>query len=376
MLLPRSTKRHEVNGLARNGTRNGSHRDMARLEWNRKGDDDSKPDATPPRLLAWFDDGKKIDPPGVLAGENVRNRLMQGDNLHAMRHLLATGYRERVDLIYIDPPFWSGDDYYTKDGQDLLAYKDSWNGSIDSYLDMIHPRLQLMHQLLSPMGSIFVHVDWHAGHYIKLILDEIFGRENLRNEIIWWFGGPSPVKTSFPRKHDVLFFYSKSGEYHFTPQYAPMKQYLYERARKDPDGRLWVDQNVGKITQRKFDELAADGRVFKTNTGRYRRKQFLDEMQGDMIDDVWTIPIINSQANERLGYPTQKPRALLDRVVACASRPGDLVADFFCGSGTTLVAATLSGRHWIGTDSSSVAIGTARDRLASTRGCSFRLESF
>ncbi len=355
--------------LARNGTRSGGCQDTARLVWNRKGDDDQGRVGGVPLTIASYEGGKKVDAPGHPAGGTGFNRLIQGDNLQVMRHLLDTDHAGRVDLIYIDPPFWSGDDYYTNDGQDVLAYKDRWDGSIDSYLDMIHPRLQLMHQLLSQRGSIFVHVDWHAGHYIKLLLDETFGRENLRNEIVWWFGGPSPVKTSFPRKHDVIFFYSKSKDYAFTPQYAPMKQYLYDRARKDPDGRMWVDQNVGKVTQRKFDELAAGGRVFKTKTGRYRRKQFLDEMQGDMIDDVWTIPIINSQANERLGYPTQKPQALLERVVSCASKPGDLVADFFCGSGTALVAAASLNRSWIGTDTSSVAIEMARDRLLSTGGC-------
>ncbi|MBN2153300.1 MAG: site-specific DNA-methyltransferase [Candidatus Lokiarchaeota archaeon] len=348
----------------------------ARLTWNRKGEIEGGKTEKAPRAVAWCEDGKQVDAATDLATVASRNRLIEGDNLPVMRHLLATGSAGRVDLIYIDPPFWSGDDYYASsdDGQDVLAYKDRWDGGLDSYLDMIHPRLKLMHELLSPRGSIFVHVDWHAGHYIKLLLDEIFGRENLRNEIVWWFGGPSPVKTSFPRKHDIIFFYSKSKDYQFSPQYAPMKQYLYDRARKDPDGRLWVDQNVGKITRRKFDELAAGGRVFETKTGRYRRKQFLDEMQGDMVDDVWTIPIINSQANERLGYPTQKPQALLERVISCASRPGDVVADFFCGSGTSLVAAESLGRSWIGTDSSGVAIGTARDRLLKVGGCRFSLE--
>ncbi|MEX2682318.1 MAG: site-specific DNA-methyltransferase [Candidatus Sigynarchaeota archaeon] len=363
--------------LARNGTRMGRGRDTVCLSWDTKerSVEVEKVNASP-RIVAFYENGKQIDDQDHPSASIGRNRLIQGDNLQVMHHLLATGYEGRIDLVYIDPPFWSGDDYYINDGQDVLAYKDRWNGSIDTYLDMIYPRLQLVHRLLSERGSAFVHVDWHGGHYIKILLDEIFGRWNLRNEIIWWYGGPSPVKTSFPRKHDVIFFYSKSREYTFFPQYAPMKQYLYERARKDPDGRLWVDQNVGKITRRKFEELAADGRVFKTKTGRYRRKQFLDEMEGDMVDDVWTIPIINSQANERLGYPTQKPRALLDRVIACASKPGDLVADFFCGSGTTLVAATSLNRSWIGVDASRVAIEMARDRLLKAAGARFSLESF
>jgi adenine specific DNA methylase Mod len=300
--------------------------------------------------------------------DGVKKWLIHGDNLDAMHILSRDGFDGKIDLVYIDPPFWSGEDYFTlpeyhASGNEDFAYNDRQDGGIDAYLDMMCPRLQAIHGLLSPKGSLFVHVDWYAGHYIKLLLDSIFGRENLRNEIIWYYGGPSPVKTCFPRKHDVIFFYSKSDEFTFNPQYEPLRKYLLDRARHDPDGRLWVDQNVGRVTERKFKELESEGRVFMTKSGRYRRKQFLDEMQGDMVDDVWSIPIINSQARERIGYPTQKPEALLERILLAASNPGDLVADFFCGSGTTLAVADHLGRQWIGVDASSVAITTARDRL-------------
>ncbi len=309
---------------------------------------------------------------------NQPNLLIHGDNQRAMLGLLAQGWEGKIDFIYIDPPFWTGDDYYLNgdscnEGNGSLAYTDKWAGGIDSYLDMIHPRLVVARRLLKDTGSIFVHLDWHVSHYVKLLLDEIFGRQNLRNEIIWYYGGPSPVKSSFPRKHDVIFFYSKTAGYYFKPQYSPIKQYLLGRARKDPDGRLWVDQNVGKITERKFNELASEGRVFKTKTGRYRRKQYLDEMDGDMVDDVWEIPIINSQANERLGYPTQKPEALLERIIACASRPGDVIADFFSGSGTSLVVAEKMGRSWVGVDASEIAIQVARARLVNDTNATFSL---
>nr|MDO8116068.1 site-specific DNA-methyltransferase [Candidatus Sigynarchaeota archaeon] len=190
------------------------------------------------------------------------NRLIHGDNQRAMLELLAKGWEGKIDLIYIDPPFWTGDDYYINgdswnDGNGSLAYTDRWAGGIDLYLNMIHPRLVLARRLLKDTGSMFVHLDWHVSHYVKVVLDEIFGRTNLRNEIIWYYGGPSPIKSSFPRKHDVIFFYSKSAGCFFQPQYNPIKQYLRDRARKDPDGRLWVDQNVGKITERKFNELAS-----------------------------------------------------------------------------------------------------------------------
>ncbi|MBD3187659.1 methyltransferase domain-containing protein [Candidatus Bathyarchaeota archaeon] len=313
--------------------------------------------------------------------DRTTNEIILGDNLPVMQQLISEGLMGSVDLIYIDPPFWSGDDYFTKKPkhgsqvkvqEDKLAYRDTWDGGLAPYLEMMNKRLVLMKEMLSDTGSLFVHVDWHAGHYIKVLLDKIFGMENLRNEIIWHYGGPSPLKSSFPRKHDVIFFYSKTGTYTFHPQYNPLKDYLFKRARKNPDGRLWVDQNVGKISDSKFNELTREGRIFKTKTGNYRRKQFLDEMKGDMVDDVWTIPIINSQSRERVGYPTQKPLGLLSRVIQCASNEGDLVTDFFCGSGTTLEAAERCGRRWIGVDCSPMAIDIARERLAHLENVRFR----
>ncbi|MFX0101512.1 MAG: site-specific DNA-methyltransferase [Candidatus Hodarchaeota archaeon] len=318
------------------------------------------------------------------SGDNKPNRLIQGDNLQVMENLLKEGYEGKVKLIYIDPPFLSGEDYYTfnpvgndeVNGPEKLAYSDKWKGDIEGYLEMLRPRLELMHELLSENGSIFVHLDWHACHYVKqVLLDEIFGYKNLVNEIIWHYGGPSPVKTSFPRKHDVIFFYAKSEKYTFYPQYAPMREYLIKRARKNPDGRLWVDQNVGKITDEKFQQLQSEGRIFKTKTGRYRRKQFLDEMEGDMIDDVWTMPIINSQAKERLGFPTQKPEALMERIIKCCTNPGDLVADFFCGSGTTIAVAQKMDRMWLGCDFSDVSLEITRKRLLGIKEASFLLET-
>ena len=178
------------------------------------------------------------------------------------------------------------------------------------------------------------------------------------------------MKSTFPRKHDLLFIYSKqSNGYRFNPQYAPLKDYLYERARKDPDGRLWVDQNVGEITREKFKELEEKGYIFKTTAGNYRRKQYLDEMHGDMIDNVWEIPIINSQAIERLNFDTQKPEALLERIIKASSNEGDLVADIFCGSGTTQAVAEKLGRRWIGCDLSRFAIQVTRKRLLDIPDC-------
>lgn len=326
------------------------------------------------------------------------NRLIWGDNLLAMQALLAQGYEGKINLIYIDPPFDSKADYshkmtissspsgrrqgegieFTKEPSviERLAYKDTWAGGTDSYLDMLYPRLQLMKRLLAEDGSIYVHLDWHVGHYVKVVLDEVFGRENFINQIVWYYGGPSPIKSTFPRKHDLIFIFSKkAGGYKFNLQHTSLKNYLVERARKDPDGRLWVDQNVGKITQEKFKELESKGYIFKTNTGNYRRKQYLDEIEGDLIDNVWEIPIINSQAEERTNFDTQKPEALLERIIKASSNEGDLVADFFCGSGTTLAVAENLGRCWVGCELGKVGIQVTRARLVESKANPFLIEN-
>jgi adenine specific DNA methylase Mod len=297
------------------------------------------------------------------------NRLIYGDNLLAMQALLAgdqqTGLpsmRGKVDLIYIDPPFDSKADYRTKislPGTDIqqkptvieqFAYADTWEEGTISYLKMIYPRLVLMRELLSERGSIYVHIDWHVGAYVKILLDDIFGKDKILNEIIWHYGGPSPIKSAYARKHDSLYLYSKGDNPIFISQYGDLPNYLYQRANKDSDGRLWVDQNLGKLRKETIGQMIEEGRVFKTKTGNLRRKQYLDEMDGSQIDDVWDISIINSQALEDVGYATQKPEALLDRIIKASSNPNDLVCDFFGGSGTTAAVAEKLGRRWITCD--------------------------
>ena len=307
-----------------------------------------------------------------MAGGNGEwmNRLIYGDNLLAMQALLAgdaqTGLpslRGKVDLIYIDPPFDSKADYRTKislPGTDIqqkptvieqFAYADTWEQGTISYLKMIYPRLLLMKELLSEKGSIYIHIDWHVGHYVKLLLDDVFGKENIVNEIIWHYGGPSPVKSAYARKHDTILFYSKNYDSKlFIPQYGELPHYLYERARKDSDGRLWVDQNLGKLKEYTIEQMRAENRIFQTSTGAWRRKQYLDEMEGAQLDDVWDFPIINSQAIEAVNYATQKPEKLLERIIKASSNEGDLVCDFFGGSGTTAAVAERLGRRWITCD--------------------------
>lgn len=297
------------------------------------------------------------------------NRLIYGDNLLAMQALLTgdkssnlEALRGKVDLIYIDPPFDSKADYRTKitlPGNEItqkpttfeqFGYSDLWQKGTVSYLEYMYPRLLLMRELLSDKGSIYVHIDWHVGHYIKILLDDIFGKENFRNEIVWHYGGPSPIKTAFARKHDILFLYSKSENYLFFPQYDNLPQYLFDRAKQDDDGRLWVDQNLGKLKEDTIEQMRIENRIFITKTGKIRRKQYLDEMLGAQIDDCWNINIINSQANEDLNYATQKPEKLLERIIKASSNEGDLVCDFFGGSGTTAAVAERLGRRWITTD--------------------------
>lgn len=316
------------------------------------------------------------DTSGLWKGKNEQvinkewmNRLVYGDNLLAMQALLAgdeaTGLpslRGKVDLIYIDPPFDSKADYRTKinlPGMDIeqkptvieqFAYSDTWQDGTVSYLKMLYPRLVLMRELLSDKGSIYVHIDWHVGAYVKVLMDDVFGKDNFVNNIIWHYGGPSPIKTAFARKYDIIYLYGKTLKRIFNPQYGNIPISVLNRAKKDENGRLWLDQNLGKLKENTIAKMESEGRLYRTKTGGLRRKQYLDEMEGAQFDNVWDIPIINSQAKEDVGYITQKPEALLERIIKASSNEGDLVCDFFGGSGTTAAVAERLGRRWITTD--------------------------
>lgn len=308
-------------------------------------------------------------------GEEVNgwlNKIFWGDNIQVMSHLLKE-YRGKVDLIYIDPPFDSKADYkktITLRGKKVendhssfedKQYTDIWTN--DEYLQFMYERLVLCKELLDDNGSIYVHCDWHQAHHLRCIMNEIFGVERFVDEIVWHYGGPSPVKTAFARKHDVILYYSKSTSYIFNPQYGELPSYLYARAHQDKDGRKWIDQNLGNLKPETIAQMKREGRVFETRTGGLRRKQYLDEMSGAQIDDVWDIPIINSQATEDVGYATQKPEALLERIIKASSNPGDLVFDCFMGSGTTQAVAMKLGRRFIGADINLGAIQTTTKRL-------------
>ena len=294
----------------------------------------------------------------AVGGDNWMNRLIYGDNLLAMQALLAgdaaTGLpslRGKVDLIYIDPPFDSKADYRTKinlPGTDIqqkptvieqFAYADTWEQGTISYLRMMYPRLTLMKEMLSDRGSIYVHIDWHVGAYVKILLDEIFGRENLVNEIIWCYSQGAKSHKSFGKKHDTIYLYRKSNEqYIFNADAVKVEM---KSGKESFGGRLETDED-GRKYRLVYGTKNAQGET------RYY-KYYLDE--GKIPEDYWTdINSLQSGVAERLGYATQKPEALLERIIKASSNAGDLVCDFFGGSGTTAAVAERLGRRWITCD--------------------------
>lgn len=236
---------------------------------------------------------------------------------------------------------------------------------------MMYDRLVLMRGLLADNGSIYVHLDWHVGHYVKIIMDEILGKENFRNEVIWHYRRWSAPSNQYQNMHDIILFYTKTDDYIFNKVKAPPTEIHKRKYEKG-----W-DQNVVLIEgkkqpqlivydQEKVDKAINEGRIDLSKFARVVYKEELSVLAPDVFTD---IPFINSQAFERLNFPTQKPEALLERIIKASSNEGDLVADLFCGSGTTLAVAEKLGRHWIGSDLSKFAIHTTRKRLLDIPDC-------
>lgn len=259
----------------------------------------------------------------------VSPMIVQADNLDLMRSL-PDGV---CDLIYVDPPFRTGRRRTSARSAD--GYDDRWPDRIADYLEPLNARLREMHRLLSDRGSLYVHLDWRAVHYVKVSLDGIFGPENFLNEIIWTYRTGGVARQWFCRKHDTLLLYARHrGRHTFNVQ---------------RDGAFRTDGL-------NYDE---DGRPYKTT----RNGRLYFHAEGPVMTDVWDVPFLSTVAAERTGYPSQKPLALLDRVIRVSSNAGDLVADFFCGSGTTLVAAERLGRRWLGCDIEHEAVRITQNRL-------------
>lgn len=319
------------------------------------------------------------------------NRLIYGDNLLAMAALLAgdedtPSVRGKVDLIYIDPPFDSKADYRTKvqlPGVEIeqrptvieqFAYSDTWSDGTASYLRMIVPRLVLIRELLADSGSLYVHLDWHVGHYVKLALDDIYGRSNFRNEIVWSYGGrgAKAVSGQFPRNHDCLYWYSKSESSLYTPQKRKRKTLISANTsyKQDADGRWFKTSPRGDYTDESIDRLRKENRIYETRSGGIRIKYFLESdtryiYEDQLVGDVWSdIPdAMHMPKSERIEYATQKPERLLERIIESASPEGGLIADFVGGSGTTAAVAEKLGRRWITSDIGKPACMIMRKRL-------------
>ena len=271
------------------------------------------------------------------------NRLFWGDNLHVMRQLPS----ESIDLIYIDPPFFSGKDYNVifGDQNELRSFSDIWEGGMPGYLIWLNARLFEMKRLLKRTGSIFVHCDYHASHYIKVEMDKILGYQNFLNEIVWSYTSGGVSRQWFGRKHDILLLYSKAVRSNF---FSLPKEKSYTKTLPEPHTRS--GQRLG-VCRDDICELC--------ETGRPGQKYRLVSMR-----DVWNdLRGLFRNDAEIIGYPTQKPERLLERVITSSSPEGGVVADFFCGGGTTAAVAQRLGRHWITCDQSRVAVAVTADRL-------------
>jgi len=313
------------------------------------------------------------------------NKLFWGDNLQIMSHLLKY-YRGKIDLVYIDPPFDSKADYTLKvqvkgknatsnpNGFEEKQYADLWVN--DEYLQFMYERFILLRELLADTGSIYVHMDWHLGHYVKILLDDVFGKDNFANDIVWQKIRTTKAQSqNFGFVHDYIFVYRKTSAAYFKPLYKPFDpEYIKSHYRPDENGRLYrgvsllqggqgpgrhfgdkfLNPPVGMHWiwgQERINEALEKGRIRFTSNGRPEKIQYLDEMEGDIIDDLWSdIYPINSQANEDVDYPTQKPEKLLERIIRASCPPNGLVFDCFMGSGTTQAVAMKLGRRFIGAD--------------------------
>lgn len=331
--------------------------------------------------------------------------LFHGDNKDVLAYLLANGFRGKVKLIYIDPPFDSGADYVRKvqlrgakgttkiDGEEYtlgeqIQYTDIWAN--DNYLQFMYERLLMLKELLSDDGSIYLHCDVNKSHFLRCLMDEVFGSEHLRNEIVWQRVAARSDSKTYNHVHDTILFYTKGDDFTWTPQFEEHDEsYLEDKyVYQDADGRKFRVDNITSPNPRPnmtyewmghappdkgwrysrdtMQRLHEEGRIWypADKSKRPGLKRYLDENPGRPLRSIWTdIFPVNSQALERLGYPTQKPETLAERILSASSNAGDIVLDAFLGSGTTMISAQTLGRRWIGCDINKGAIQTTAKRL-------------
>ncbi len=361
------------------------------------------------------------------------NTLYYGDNLDILRDYIPS---ESVDLVYLDPPFNSNASYNVlfaqKDGAQssaqIRAFEDTWqwdenavltyetevekggpvadalrafrlilgDSNMMAYLTMMAPRLMELRRVLKPTGSLYLHCDPTASHYLKVLLDMVFGAEYFKNEISWKRTSAHNDPTRYGANKDTILYFTKSKERTWNPLYTEHSDLYKSRFRKkDSDGRLWSDYDLSAKglsgggyeyeykgitslwrcpieTMKRYDQ---EGRLHFTRMGGIRLKRYLDESKGTILQSIWDdIPPINSQASERLGYPTQKPEALLERIIQASSNEGDVVLDPFCGCGTAIAAAQKLNRQWIGIDVTHLAIGLIKRRMEDAFGDALEYE--
>lgn len=263
------------------------------------------------------------------------NKLFCGDNLD----ILKTIENESVDLIYIDPPFFTHKAYEViwGDEAEVRSFEDRWEGGIEHYISWMKPRVQELYRILKPTGSFYLHCDWHANAHIRIMLDGIFGDDHFQNEIIWYYRGGGVSKERFGRRHDSVFFYAKGEKWTFN-----------------------ADAVRIPYSEETLERLQYKARSFR---GEKVYETYEANPLGKFPDDVWIMQPIMPSSKERLGYPTQKPEKLLERVMQASSNKGDVVLDAFCGCGTTLAVGQQLGRHWIGIDISPTAVKLIERRL-------------
>lgn len=313
------------------------------------------------------------------------------DNAKRMARLPS----ESVDLIYLDPPFFSNRVYEViwGDEAEVRSFEDRWEGGIQVYSNWMRDRVMEMRRLLKPNGSLYLHCDPHASHYLKIMLDEVFGVSGFRNEIVWKRTSSHSSAKRYAPIHDLIFYYSASGKPTWTsPRTGYTDEYLAKYYRfDDGDGRLYWRADLcaagirngdsggpwrgfdpavkgmhWKFIVQRLDELDAEGRIYwpKGGAGWPQYKRYREELKGIAVSDIWDdIQKLNPRATERMGWPTQKPEALLERIIGASTNPGDVVLDPFCGCGTTISVAEKMGRRWVGIDISATAVNIMDRRM-------------